>query len=78
MVSRGCTWRRYFDLRMQEQFAAAQRYDRPFSIIMFDIDHFKKFNDTHGHQTGDAVLRQFAQVLRENTRGSDILLPLWW
>jgi len=64
--------RRYFDLRMQEQIAAAARYQRPFSVMMFDIDHFKKFNDTHGHQTGDAVLRQFAELLRHSTRGSDI------
>lgn len=64
--------RRYFDLRMDEEFDQAQRYGRPFSLLLFDIDHFKKFNDTHGHQTGDAVLRQFAQVIRENTRKSDI------
>ncbi len=64
--------RRYFDLRMQEQLAAAVRYGRPFSMMMFDIDHFKQFNDTHGHQTGDAVLRQFAELLRKNTRGTDI------
>ncbi|MFP4502257.1 MAG: diguanylate cyclase [Candidatus Hydrogenedentota bacterium] len=64
--------RRYFDLRMQEEFDQALRYARGFSLLMFDIDHFKKFNDTHGHQTGDAVLRQFAALLRENTRRADI------
>lgn len=64
--------RRYFDLRLEEEFAAADRYSRTFSIMLFDIDHFKKFNDTHGHQTGDLVLQQFARLLEENTRDSDI------
>lgn len=64
--------RRYFDLRLDEEFAAADRYGRTFSILLFDIDHFKQFNDTHGHQTGDRVLQQFARLLEDNTRGSDI------
>ncbi len=64
--------RRYFELRMQEEFDQARRYGRCFSLLMFDIDHFKKFNDMHGHQTGDAVLRAFAQLLRRNTRRADI------
>jgi diguanylate cyclase (GGDEF)-like protein len=64
--------RRYFDLRLQEEFAKARRYGRPFAMLIFDIDHFKKFNDTHGHQTGDAVLRQFADLLRKNTRSADV------
>lgn len=64
--------RRYFDLRMQEEFAQAHRYRRVFSLLLFDIDHFKKFNDTHGHQTGDLVLKQFAALLRKNTRAADV------
>jgi two-component system, cell cycle response regulator len=64
--------RRYFDLRMQEEFEQARRYQRSFSLLLFDIDHFKQFNDTHGHQTGDAVLQQFAKLLADNTRKSDI------
>ncbi len=64
--------RRYFDLRLREEFILAKRDGIPFSILMFDIDHFKKFNDTHGHQTGDQVLRQFAVLLKKNTRASDI------
>jgi len=64
--------RRYFDLRMEEECAVAARYNRAFSILLFDIDHFKKFNDTHGHQTGDLVLQQFARLLEDSTRDSDI------
>jgi diguanylate cyclase (GGDEF)-like protein len=64
--------RRYFDLRLEEEFDQAKRYGRSFAILLFDIDHFKKFNDTHGHQTGDMVLKQFAELLTANTRRSDI------
>jgi diguanylate cyclase (GGDEF)-like protein len=65
--------RRYFDLQLNDLFAKAVRYTRPFALLMFDIDHFKQFNDTHGHQTGDRVLQQFAKLLRQNTRESDIV-----
>lgn len=65
--------RRYFDLQLRDLFAKAQRYQRPFSLMLFDIDHFKAFNDTHGHQTGDQVLKQFAQLLRQSTREADIV-----
>jgi diguanylate cyclase (GGDEF)-like protein len=64
--------RRYFDLRMAEAIATARRYGRSFALMMLDIDHFKRFNDTHGHQTGDLVLKQFASLLKRNTRSSDI------
>ncbi len=64
--------RRYFDLRLDEEFSAAKRYGRVFSILLLDIDHFKRLNDTYGHQAGDLVLKQFAQLLKNNTRQADV------
>ena len=64
---------RYFQEQMQMQIANASRYGNEFSLIIVDIDHFKKFNDTYGHQAGDAVLRQVAQTLKMNTRMTDIV-----
>lgn len=63
---------RYFYNRLEEEFSRAVRYHFPLSCIMFDIDHFKKINDSYGHRTGDIVLREFAQLVRSHTRKSDI------
>ncbi len=49
------------------------RYNTPFGIIILDIDHFKKINDTYGHHSGDIVLQQFASILSENSRKSDVV-----
>jgi diguanylate cyclase (GGDEF)-like protein len=49
----------------------AQRQNRPFSVLMMDIDHFKKYNDTFGHQAGDDVLVKMASTLRESARNVD-------
>ena len=51
----------------------ANRYNRPLSLIMVDIDHFKSFNDTHGHPQGDAVLIEVSNILRELSRASDVV-----
>ena len=60
--------RRALDDDIARRFADFQQYGRSMSVIMVDVDHFKRFNDTHGHQAGDAVLRGVAGVLRQNTR----------
>jgi two-component system, cell cycle response regulator len=53
--------RRYFQMQFRQVLATASRFDRPFSIMMLDLDHFKRVNDTHGHQRGDAILVEFSQ-----------------
>lgn len=62
---------RYFQETLQNQIELSKRYNQPFSLIIVDIDFFKKFNDTYGHQAGDAVLKQVAQTLKKNSRTSD-------
>ena len=64
---------RYFQEQMIQNVETAKRYEKPFSLIMIDIDFFKKFNDTYGHQSGDAVLRQVAHILKKNVRSTDIV-----
>jgi diguanylate cyclase (GGDEF)-like protein len=65
--------RRYFNQMYEREIQRAQRYSRALSLIMLDIDHFKIFNDTHGHLVGDAILKQVARVLEESIRKADIL-----
>ncbi len=62
---------RYFQDTLRKQIDIARRYNQAFSLIIIDIDFFKKFNDTYGHQAGDAVLRQVAQTLKKNSRTTD-------
>ncbi|MBX6422802.1 GGDEF domain-containing protein [Thermosulfurimonas sp. F29] len=63
---------RYFQERLREEFERARRYRRSISLIMLDIDHFKKINDTYGHLAGDFILRGLSRLIRENIRKSDI------
>ena len=65
--------RRYADSRLAEELERSRRYNRPFSIAMADIDHFKRVNDTFSHQVGDEVLRQLAGLLRAEIRAVDVV-----
>ena len=56
---------------LAKETASASRYGHPLSVILLDIDHFKKFNDTYGHQTGDAVLKSVSDILRQSLRQTD-------
>lgn len=65
--------RRYFTERLEEEFMRTQRDSQNISLVMLDIDFFKKVNDQHGHQCGDSVLVQFSQILKVNLRQHDIV-----
>jgi len=64
--------RRAIEHWAQRQLKGAARYDFPFCVIACDLDQFKIVNDTHGHEAGDVVLKKFAEILKNNTRQSDI------
>jgi len=63
--------RRYLEERLGEMFEHSKRLAEPFSCVMCDLDRFKSVNDTYGHQAGDAVLKQFARILRDEVREID-------
>lgn len=65
--------RRYFMQAAEVELQRAQRYRRPVTVAMADLDYFKKLNDTYGHAAGDAVLRAFAERVREALRQSDLV-----
>ncbi len=66
----GVNNRRFFDQRLPEEIGRSQRINAPLSCLFIDIDHFKKINDTYGHQTGDNVLRIIANLIRDHLRTS--------
>ncbi len=65
--------RRYFMDAMVREIAAAKRYGKDLSLCMIDLDGFKKINDTYGRTAGDMVLKEFAKIMNENIRKSDLL-----
>jgi two-component system cell cycle response regulator len=64
--------KRYFIENLEREMSRSLRYDRDLSLVMFDLDHFKVINDTYGHLTGDAVLKQVAQRISSIIRRDDI------
>ncbi len=64
--------RRYFFERFNQEMERAKRYQRPLSCVILDIDYFKQVNDTYGHLSGDQVLMDIAQILKNNCRQSDL------
>jgi diguanylate cyclase (GGDEF)-like protein len=64
--------KRYFLETLEREIARAHRYRRPLSLVMFDLDHFKKINDTYGHLAGDYVLKQLASAVKQKIRREDL------
>lgn len=65
--------RRYMDLYLRKEINRCNRYNKCFSVMLLDVDDFKKINDTHGHVNGDVVLQAIARVLKETIREEDVL-----
>ncbi len=68
-----CYNKRYFMEFLEREMARGQRYGRPLSLMMFDLDHFKRVNDSHGHLAGDHVLRELAATVRGKVRKEECL-----
>lgn len=64
--------RRQFDQEIREEFQRCERYDRKFSLLMIDLDHFKNINDTYGHTAGDDVLRAMGELIQNTSRRPDV------
>jgi len=73
-VTTGIYNKRYLQIRLEEEFARAQRYGFPLSSIFIDLDDFKSINDTYGHIIGDWLLKEVASVLEELCRSEDVLV----
>ena len=65
--------RRFFAQKLQEEFIRGRRHNRPLSLIMIDIDHFKQVNDNYGHQVGDEALKAFSARVLERIRKTDVM-----
>lgn len=62
-----------FHRRLAEEFSRAQRHQRPLTLLMIDVDHFKKFNDAYGHPQGDKLLKLVSEAIKESVRQSDVV-----
>ncbi len=69
----GVSNRIHFLQRFETEIRRTENYRQALALFMFDIDEFKKINDTHGHHAGDVVLKRMAEIVRKNTRGSDLV-----
>ncbi len=69
----GVSNRRALDETLVSMFAMMNRYELPFSVVIFDIDHFKKINDDQGHLYGDSILKSVAKLLADNVRDTDVV-----
>lgn len=67
----GLSNRRVLTQRLSEELLRSQRQNHSFTVVMLDVDHFKKYNDAHGHPAGDEVLKRVASILRTSTRAGD-------
>jgi diguanylate cyclase len=65
--------RRYFNIRLKEEFERHRRYKRSMSMLLIDLDHFKSINDTYGHQCGDHILKSVCATIQSGLRRVDIL-----
>jgi diguanylate cyclase (GGDEF)-like protein len=68
----GLANRRRFERQLEREASRTSRYSRPFCLLILDIDNFKSVNDSHGHDTGDEVIRRLALTLQAGTRGIDL------
>lgn len=80
--NRNATWvdhltgvanRLYFQQRFESEIRRAGNYRQSLALFMFDVDNFKRINDTHGHLAGDVVIRKMSEIARKTTRGSDLV-----